>query len=752
MDTQPDLPQRAPDDQPSAAAVAVAVAVAIDPVADTAPHDGYPVGAGSVMAERRQHTLKHGDMFGVFDQNGNILSGPDIADGLYYLDTRHLSWLSLTINGKQPILLSATLRENNATLSCDLTNPDLELDGHKLDHDLLHLRRTRFLRNQIGYERLQVRNFDVEPRTVVIEFGFRADFVDLFEVRGTKRARRGTLRPPQIDADSVLLAYDGLDDRLRTTRLRFGPTPDKLTATSARFTLTLQPGQRQLIFIEIACDPQTAPERSAAEAFLYAMVEARRSLRASSARAAAIASSNEIFNEAIRRCICDIYMLLTDKPGGPYPYAGVPWYSTAFGRDALITAMQTLWLDPLIAHGVLTYLAHNQADKEDPVADAEPGKILHEVRHGEMAELGEVPFRHYYGSVDSTPLFVMLAGEYLERTGDVASVAMLWPNIERAIGWIEHYGDRDGDGFVEYGRRNHNGLVNQGWKDSFDSIFHADGTLAEGPIALCEVQGYVYAAKRAAATIGRRIGHTVFAQRMDTEADALRVAFNTAFWVEELGTYAVALDGKKRPCKVRSSNAGHLLLTDIVPPDRAARIVAGLMSRTFFSGWGIRTIPAGEARYNPMAYHNGSVWPHDNSLIALGFARHGFKDEAARVFTGLFDASLYADLRRLPELFCGFARQRGEGPVRYPVACSPQAWAAATIPSLIQSTLGLRFDPFEMTVHFERPRLPAFLDQVTLYNLSVGGGRVTVHLKRIGNEVALNVIERDGPIKVQLTT
>ena len=430
----------------------------------------------------------------------------------------------------------------------------------------------------------------------------------------------------------------------------------------------------------------------------------------------------------------------------------MPWYSTAFGRDAVITAMQTLWLDPSIAHGVLCYLAGHQATRVDPVADAEPGKILHEVRHGEMAELGEVPFRHYYGSVDSTPLFVMLAGDYLERTGDVATIARIWPNIERAIAWIAEYGDRDGDGFVEYGRRNENGLVNQGWKDSFDSIFHADGTLAEGPIALCEVQGYVFAAKRAAAAMARRIGHVAFADRMTVEADALRTAFDAAFWVEELGTYALALDGAKRPCKVRSSNVGHLLMTEMVPPGRAARIVTGLMSRSFFSGWGIRTIPAGEARYNPMAYHNGSVWPHDNALIAIGLARYGYKDEASRLFAGLFDASLYADLRRLPELFCGFARQRGEGPVRYPVACSPQAWAAATLPSLLQSTLGIRFDPFTVTVHFERPRLPPFLDEVTLYNLAVGGGRVTVHLQRVGNEVALNVTERVGPIKVVLTS
>ncbi|MBE7213327.1 MAG: amylo-alpha-1,6-glucosidase, partial [Gluconacetobacter diazotrophicus] len=459
-----------------------------------APQDEVATAAGALLSERRLHTLKYGDLFGVYDQNGNILHGPGIADGIYFLDTRHLSGLSLSICGHQPILLSAVVRDNNAALSCDLTNPDLEVDGATLGHDLLHMRRTLFLRDRTAYERLLVRNYDVEPREAVIEFRFRADFADLFEARGMSRQHRGTLGEPAVDGDTVTLSYDGLDRR-RTTRLRFSPEPELLEAGLARFRLRLEPGQRRLIHVETTCDPEAAPDRDVPAAYLFSMVEARRALRTSSSRAAAIASSNEIFNEVVRRCICDIYMLVTDKPDGPYPYAGVPWYSTAFGRDAIITAMQCLWLDPALARGVLFYLAHHQADAMDPVADAEPGKILHEVRHGEMAELGEVPFRHYYGSIDSTPLFVMLAGDYLERTGDVATIARLWPHVERAVRWIDEHGDRDNDGFVEYGRRNDKGLVNQGWKDSFDSVFHADGTLAEGPIALCEVQGYVYAAR-----------------------------------------------------------------------------------------------------------------------------------------------------------------------------------------------------------------------------------------------------------------
>ena len=712
----------------------------------------FAVASQSSLQERRPRILKHGDTFGVFDRNGDLLSGEGSPDGLFHRDTRYLSHLDLRIDGVRPILLSSTLRDDNAMLTCDLTNPDLygEAGQLVLAHDLIHIRRSKFLWKSTCFERLLVRNFDDQPRRLSIELRFEADFADLFEVRGTRRPHRGTFRPARVEADTVTLAYTGLDERTRTTSLRFDPAPTRLESGSAQFEIEVSPRGRTVIFVEIRCD-EALPPRRPKEHYLSSMVEARRALRHSSSRSAGIATSNEIFNEAVRRSVSDIYMLVTDTPEGPYPYAGIPWFSAAFGRDALITAYLTLWTDPVLARGVLRFLADNQAKTENPDADAEPGKILHEVRYGEMAELGEVPFRRYYGSVDSTPLFIMLAGAYLERTGDIDTLEKLWPHIEAALRWIDLYGDRDGDGFVEYGRRTEEGLINQGWKDSHDSIFHADGSMARGPIALCEVQAYVYAAKRAASLIASQLDMPERAEALLHEAEALKLRFNSAFWCDDLGTYALALDGDKRQCRVRSSNAGHTLFTGIALPDRAARVADILMDRSSFSGWGVRTIAFTEARYNPMSYHNGSVWPHDNALIALGLARHGFKREAARIFDGLFHASIYIDLRRLPELFCGFPRRRSEGPTFYPVACAPQAWAAATPLSLIQACLGLDFDPTAKEIRLDRPVLPEFLDEVVLRNLTIGGDTVDFVVRRAGTEVATHVLRRTGNVKVTVT-
>jgi glycogen debranching enzyme len=712
----------------------------------------YQISAFASLQERRPRTLKHGDMFAVLDPNGDILSGAGSSDGLYYRDTRHLSHLDLLINRARPILLSSTLRDDNAALTCDLANPDLK-DGDRLvlEHDLVHIRRTKFLWNATCFERLLVRNFSDQALQFTLELWFEADFADVFEVRGTSREHRGRFHQAEVSPDRVELAYTGLDGLKRVTRLRFDPAPDDLDAGRALYKARLPPGAQLIVFVEIGCEDQVSA-RQPREHYLASFVAARREMRQFASRGAVIESSNDIFNEAIRRSLADIQMLVTRTENGPYPYAGIPWFSAAFGRDALLTAYLNLWRDPIPARGVLAYLAAHQATGFDPASDAEPGKILHEVRHGEMANLGEVPFGHYYGSVDSTPLFVMLAGAYVDRVGDVDVVKMLWPNIEKALGWIDKFGDRDGDGFVEYSRHSGKGLVNQGWKDSHDSIFHADGSLAKPPIALCEVQGYVYGAKRAAAEIALKLGLEGRAAELKRQANTLRGRFDEAFWCEDLGTYALALDGEKKPCRVKASNAGHALFTGIAIRDRAPRLARTLTDASAFSGWGVRTVAANEARYNPMSYHNGSVWPHDNALIALGLARYGFKREAARIFEGLFGASVYIDLRRLPELFCGFPRRSGQGPTYYPVACSPQAWAAAAMVSLVQACLGLRCESETATIYLDRPVLPRFLDTITIRNLKAGSGLIDLSVRRAGGEVAANVIRRDGGARLIVTS
>jgi glycogen debranching enzyme len=720
--------------------------------------DGTSVVAGIIPAlvslqERRTKTLKQGDIFAVFDHNGDAISAEGRPEGIFYRDTRHLSQLYLTLSGKRPLLLTSALRDDNAVLTCDLTNPDFYGDGQdqlELDHDLIHIRRSRFLWQASCYERLAVRNFDNRPHRMTLEVWFSSDFADLFEVRGSQRPRRGTLHPGWFGRDAVNLTYTGLDSVRRQTRLRFHPAPNRLTADRAEFDLSLAPGEVVSLFIEVHCADVDSDTRPGPGNFFRAMRDARRALRAASSRAPVISSSNEIFDETARRSAADLYMLITDTPHGPYPYAGIPWFSTVFGRDALITAMEALWLDPAIAGGVLSYLAANQAQEIDPTADAEPGKILHEVRSGEMAELGEVPFRRYYGSVDSTPLFVMLAGAYLDRTADLDTIRRLWPNIEAALRWIEDFGDLDGDGFIEYGSTRPGGLINQGWKDSHDSCPNADGTLATGPIALVEVQAYVYAAWLAAAGMAAELGETSRAADLLQRAERLRQRFDEAFFDEDLGTYVLALDGKKRPVRVRSSNAGHALYTGIAKPERAGAVVATLMSPTSFTGWGIRTLASTEARYNPMSYHNGSVWPHDNAMIAAGFARYGFKRQALRLFEGLFTAAIHVDLRRLPELFCGFPRKRSQSPTSYPVACSPQAWAAVTPLSLLRSCLGIGFDPAANQINFDHPALPAFLDEVVLSNLSIGAEGIDVVAKRSNGEVAISALRRRGGLRLMV--
>ncbi len=711
---------------------------------DTAPEGPFYIPATG-PASRPRRTLKHGDTFIVVDSHGDIGASPGGTDGLFHGDTRFLSRLELLLNGVQPLLLGSNVRDDNSQLTVDLTNPDIYFDQRLvLPKDTLHVVRTIFLWGDTAYQRLAIRNYGDHVVDLQLTILFDSDFADLFEVRGLHRSKHGLIGHASGAATGVLI-YDGLDGKRRQSALNFDPQPAELTQTSASYAIQLSPKAAKAAFLTVGCGIPAPPKPVP---FLRGLRAAHRALRRASQNASTVVSSNEIFNEIVCSSMADLCMLMTQTPQGRYPYAGIPWYSTTFGRDGLITALQTLWLDPRIAEGVLRRLAAFQATTYEDASDAQPGKILHEMREGEMAALGEVPFGLYYGSVDATPLFVMLAGLFAERTGDDAIIVELWPAIEAALSWIDGPGDLDGDGFLEYYRATERGLANQGWKDSEDAIFHSDGRLAKGPIAVAEVQGYVYCAKQVLARCAERLGWTERARLLKAEADQLAERFDTSFWCPELGTYALALDGDKEPCRVRSSNAGQVLFTGIARFDRAVEVADGLLRPEFFSGWGIRTIANSEARYNPMSYHNGSIWPHDNALIALGLARYDLKRSLERMFAGLFDAATYFEMRRLPELFCGFQRSRGRGPTHYPVACSPQAWASATPFTLIEASLGLQFDPAANEIRLRNPRLPPFLDELVLRNLMLKQSSVDLKVRRHANEVSVEILERRGQIQV----
>jgi len=711
------------------------------------PPEGQFYITATQAAGRTPRTLKYGDTFVLLDSRGDIAVTSGRSAGLFHLDTRYLSRLELFVNGAPPLLLGSNLRDDNSALVVDLTNPDLISDQRiVLEKDNMHILRTVFVWRGTAYERLRLRNYGDRTIELPLLILFENDFADLFEVRGAHRERRGTATQQLRGNDQVVLSYCGLDAKLRRTTLTFDPPPERLSTGNAQYNVQLEPGETKRIFLAVSCDaaqPRPVP-------FLSGLIAARRELRRSARDRTSVETSNDRFNEMLCRSAADLAMLMTDTPQGRYPYAGIPWFSTTFGRDGLITALQMLWWSPEVARGVLRRLAAYQAKETDPLADAQPGKILHEMRGGEMAALREVPFGLYYGSVDSTPLFVLLAGLYAERTGDTETIAALWPNIEAALGWIDGPGDPDRDGFVEYMRATEQGLANQGWKDSHDAIFHADGRLAEGEIALAEVQGYVYAAKCMAARCAHRLGRTATAHRLAEQAQRLAERFEAAFWCPEIETYALALDGDKNPCRVRTSNAGQVLFTGIASPDRATRVAHGLLQPRFFSGWGIRTVAIGEARYNPMSYHNGSIWPHDNALIALGLARYGKKQSITTLFEGLFSAGTYMDLRRLPELFCGFQMQRGHGPTLYPVACAPQAWASATPFTLLEASLGLQFDPFKGEIRLCNPQLPPFLDEVMLRNLQLGSSSVDLRVRRHRDTVSLDTPRISGNIQVSV--
>jgi glycogen debranching enzyme len=699
--------------------------------------------AGSVLA------IKEGEMFLVSAVDGGLEEGNACGLGLYYRDSRFLSMFTLRVNGTHPILLSSSA-ERAYMSHMDLTNPDIWAGGEiTIPQQTINVRRIRVVGNRF-YERVRVKNYSAKPVEVVLEFTFGADFADIFEVRGLKRTIRGTILQPKLTDRGVVFAYLGQDDLFRQTRVEFSqdPASSNLRGGYAMFSFSvpLRPHQTRLIGLTV--EPVVGTGAPQQGDFDMALHQIRRSYEAWERECTQITTDNQMFNALLERGRRDLRALYTETRFGAIMGAGIPWYVAPFGRDAVLTAYETLILNPRASAETLRLLARLQGRQVDPWRDEEPGKIFHEIRQGELALANLIPHTPYYGSVDATPLFLMLAAAYFRWTNDVELIEELKPALTAAVNWIGEYGDADGDGFVEYIRRSPRGLENQGWKDSGNSVVHADGTLATPPIALAEVQAYVYLAKVRMAEIMQTLREDELAERLRKEAQLLKEKFNRDFWLEDEHFFALALDGEKRPVRSITSNPGHGLYCDIIDADKAEAVSRRLLQPDMFSGWGIRTMSKGATSYNPMSYHNGSVWPHDNAIIAAGLKRYGFAKATNRVISAIFETAVHAEYLRLPELFCGFTRRTPNRPVGYPVACSPQAWAAGAVFFLVQAMLGISARAHENLLTVNKPSLPPWLGTVELRNMRVGDSTISLLFTREEEVTSFSMLSKDGGVRV----
>ena len=716
--------------------------------------------------------LKEDQVFVTTNAMGDMPLGQSL--GLYSRDTRYLSLYTLTLEGKEPVLLSSS-SEHNFMANLQLTNPALGLEnGYTILPNTISLRRNRLVQGGM-LERIGLFNYNSFPVRLRLALDLGADFRDMFDIRGFPRNARGITHRPAWEQGVLTLGYTGLDNLDRHTSISFDPPPSYVNVEAnpqqpieqrleaiypgnapAMKEVILPPWARAVWEIEL--EPHTpwfvnltvipeGPEELQPKGLFDTDA---RGLRADYADwyagSSRLATDNEVFDALLNRSLTDLRVLMDRVPGGLLPAAGIPWYSVPFGRDSLITALQMLLFQPEVALGTLRFLAQHQGTKEDPWRDEEPGKILHEMRFGEMASLGEIPHTPYYGTADATPLFIMLFVEAMRWTADEELYNDLLPNIRQALDWIDHFGDADGDGYVEYASKSRWGLRNQGWKDSYDALKFPDGRLPEPPIALVEVQAYVYAAKIGMSELLMSRGDTVGGTKLAREAHILRERFNKDFWMHEQGFYAQALDGSKRQVPSISSNPGHALMCGIVDDDKARAVVRRLMSPDMLCGWGIRSLSSDEPSFNPMSYHNGSVWPHDNALIVTGLRRYGFHAEAAEVMEQVVQAGIRFKLFRLPELYCGFARDLRyySVPAEYPVSCSPQAWAAGTVPYFCQTMLGIEPDATANRISVT-PHLPASLSQISLEGLRVGQVSLDLYISRNPGNAGYKIEARNNP-------
>jgi glycogen debranching enzyme len=709
-------------------------------------------GVVAVMEARTERlwSTKEGDMFLFADAEGNLDAEQATGAGFYWRDTRFLSDYMLDVDGRPPLLLSTSADRAYAS-HIDLANPDLiePDDTIAATQGTVNIRRTRVVDGRL-YERIRIRNYNRGPVELTLRLRFGTDFADIFEVRGLKRPSRGRFTRPKADRHSAVFAYQGEDGVFRETRIRFEEPPTEVGLEDGQvvacWRLRLEPAQTDLVALTV--EPRIAGSSAADKPFDVVMQELRRSYESWEQACTRVWTDNELYNSLLARGVRDLRALLTPTRYGNMVAAGIPWFVAPFGRDALMTCHQTLMLNPDLTRATLEVLAGFQADDVDEWRDAQPGKILHELRQGELAGAGVIPHTPYYGSIDSTPLWLLLVGTYYRWTGDLAFCERLLPHVERALAWVEKYGDLDGDGLLEYRRSSPRGLVNQGWKDSHDSVVHPDGRLASGPIALAEVQAYVYLAKLRVAEVYAALGRHEDAAALRGQAETIRRSFNERFWVESEQFFAMALDGDKQPVASVTSNPAHGLYCGIVDEEKAAAMARRLLAPDMFSGWGVRTLSKSSVAYNPMSYHNGSIWPHDNAFIGAGLKRYGFAKATNRLATAMFELGTVVDDMRLPELFCGFTRRSPNRPVAYPVACSPQAWAAGAPFLLLQAMLGVSASAPSNMITVNKPLLPPWLNVVELRGLRVGRSTVSIVFQRQGDTTGFSLLEKDGDVRV----
>ncbi len=692
--------------------------------------------------------IRERDMFLLTNVAGQVPEGNANGYGLYFADTRYLSTFEFAFSTHRPMVLLSTAELGYSSQHVVTNFAMNDATGRNLPPGTVEVQRTRVVEDVLE-EIVQVTNYNTFPVDLQLTFNFASDFADIFAVRGFQGAEEGRAVPASWSDGAIRMASTGSDGRTRQTMVMFEPRPGSVQveggAASVEFPTRLDQGESTVIRLVVTVDGRLEAPQGVAR---FAVVE--REYRRWLSKATSVKTDNEFFDAVLNRSLQDLRMLWNhDKLEGGYPAAGTPWFDTLFGRDTAIVGLQALWLKPDMSRQCLAALARHQGKKFDEWRDEEPGKILHELRAGELTRTGSLPFSPYYGSIDSTPLFLLLAAEYFRWTADIELMTHLQTNLRAALHWIEEYGDIDRDGYVEYEKRSPQGIVNQGWKDSWDSMIHQDGSLLAPPIAPVEVQAYVYGAMRGLATVFHQIGDPETAKGLQRKADALKSAFRRDFWNGE-NSFVLALDGDGQPGTSGTSNPGHALWTGIAGREQAGMQTRRMFKKDLFSGWGIRTLSEDSPRYNPQGYHTGTVWPHDNSIIAMGLKRYGFERELNRLATALFDSARAFPYYRLPELFGGETRSVHNSPVPYPVACRPQAWAAGAFPLITQAILGLSPDAGNQRLYIVRPRLPDWLGTVDIKALRLGPAEIDLCYERRGADTVVEIIATRGDVSVSV--